>query len=193
MVWGGLTGPASMGHFHTGLLRQAGPVVFDLMPFFNNASNGMAAEGFWKPTNAAPNAARPFTLRRSVQFRRDSMYVNIHTAQFPGGEIRGQVFRGARNLSRVLSAQPAAVVAETFGIYPNPTQNQLQINFEGRVTDSGTISISDVLGREVLSQGVNVQPGRHQVALVVNSLKAGIYFVTLNVSGTKIVTKFVKE
>ena len=37
-VWGGLSGPASGGHFHTGLASQSGPVVFNLVPYFDNPS-----------------------------------------------------------------------------------------------------------------------------------------------------------
>jgi hypothetical protein len=188
LVWGGLSGPATNAHFHTGLFRQAGPVVFNLPPFFNNTTNPFEANGYW--TSAA---AQPFNLRRSLQLRRDSMYVNLHTAANPGGEIRGQVFRGARNLARVLAAQPAAVVPESFGAYPNPAHNQLQLSFESRVSGTGTIQVTDMLGRHVLSQTVRMQPGAHNSTLEVSSLKAGIYFVSINVSGTKIVTKFAKE
>ncbi|OON70309.1 CHRD domain-containing protein [Hymenobacter sp. CRA2] len=188
MVWGGLSGPATTGHFHTGLFRQAGPVAFNLPPFFNSTTNPYEANGFW-----TSSAAQPFTQRRALQFRRDSMYVNLHTAANPAGEIRGQVFRGARNLSRVLAAEPAAVVAETFSAYPNPAAKQVQLTFESRVRESGTIQVTDVLGRQVLSQPVGVQPGANNSALEVSHLKAGIYFISINVSGTKIVTKFVKE
>ncbi|WP_165821971.1 CHRD domain-containing protein [Hymenobacter edaphi] len=188
LVWGGLSGPATNAHFHTGLFRQAGPVVFNLPPFFNNTTNPFEANGFWTAA-----AAQPFNLRRSQQFRRDSMYVNLHTATNPGGEIRGQVFRGARNLSRVLATEPAALVAGSLAAFPNPVREQLQLIFEGRVAAPGTIQVTDVLGRRVLSQTVRMQPGANNPTLGVSDLKAGIYFVTINVSGTKIVTKFAKE
>ncbi|RTQ52251.1 CHRD domain-containing protein [Hymenobacter gummosus] len=188
LVWGGLSGAATNAHFHTGLLRQAGPVVFNLPPFFNNTTNPFEANGFW-----TAGAAQPFNLRRSQQFRRDSMYVNLHTAANPGGEIRGQVFRGARNLSRILAARAAAVRPESFVAYPNPARNELTINFESKIAAAGTIQVADALGRQVLLQTVRMQPGGNFASLEVSSLKAGIYFVTLNVSGTKIVTKFAKE
>jgi CHRD domain/Secretion system C-terminal sorting domain len=188
LVWGGLSGAATNAHFHTGLLRQAGPVVFNLPPFFNNTTNPFEANGFWTAA-----AAQPFNLRRSQQFRRDSMYVNLHTAANPGGEIRGQVFRGARNLSRILAARPTAVLPESFAAYPNPARNELALTFESKITGAGTIQIADALGRQVLLQTLRMQPGANKAALEVSSLNAGIYFVTLNFSGTKIVTRFAKE
>ena len=51
-VWGGLSGPVTMGHFHTGLASQSGPVVFSLVPFFDNATTPTAAYGYWKNDNA---------------------------------------------------------------------------------------------------------------------------------------------
>lgn len=188
MVWGGLSGPATQAHFHTGLLRQAGPVVFNLPAFFNNAANPFEANGFW-----VASAAQPFTLRRSQQFRKDSLYVNFHTAANPSGEIRGQVLRGARNLSRVLSVRTPALVAGSFAAYPNPVREQLRLTVESKVTGAGTIQVTDVLGRQILLQNVRMQPGANNPTLEVSSLKAGIYFIAINVSGTKIVTTFAKE
>lgn len=188
LVWGGMSGPTTAAHFHSGLFRQSGPPVLNLPPFFNSTTNPYEANGYWTGT-----ASQPFTLRRSLQFRQDSMYVNLHTAANPAGEIRGQVFRGARNLSRVLAAQPAALLAGSLAVFPNPARNQLQLSVESRVAALGTLSVTDVLGRQVLSQPVRVQLGANNPTLMVSSLKAGIYFISINVSGTKIVTKFAKE
>ncbi|TGE15469.1 CHRD domain-containing protein [Hymenobacter elongatus] len=194
LSWGGLTGPAQAGHFHTGLRTQAGPVVFELTPFFNSTTAPTAAEGYWQPTaNGAPNAARPFTLRRSVQFRRDSMYVNLHTAQFPGGEIRGQVFRGARNLQLVLKTQSAALAAETFASYPSPFQNEVTLTFEARSAGAGIVQVSDVLGRSVVTQSIQVRPGANAHRIALPQVKPGMYLVTVAAAGAKVITRIVKE
>ena len=81
-VWGGLSGPATMGHFHVGSAAQAGGVVFNLTSFFNSSTNPIALDGFWRSTDATP-----FTTARSVDFRNDNIYLNLHTAANPGGEI----------------------------------------------------------------------------------------------------------
>lgn len=71
-------------------------MIFDLSPFYTPSSNtAISVQGLWQPSgNAAPNATANFTARRALQFLRDSIYANIHTAMYPGGEIRGQVFWG---------------------------------------------------------------------------------------------------
>ncbi|SHI84644.1 Por secretion system C-terminal sorting domain-containing protein [Hymenobacter daecheongensis DSM 21074] len=194
LAWTGLTGPAQSGHFHTGLSTQAGPVVFDLGQYFDNTAAPASAQGFWQATgNPAPNAARPFTLRRSIQFRRDSMYVNLHTAQFLGGEIRGQVFRGARNLRVVLSAQPAALAAETFTSYPNPFRTGITIRFEARTTGPATVQVADLLGRTVATQAIQIRAGANAHELALPQVKAGVYLVTVEAAGSKIVSRIMKE
>ncbi|UOQ70379.1 CHRD domain-containing protein [Hymenobacter cellulosilyticus] len=193
LSWGGLTGPAQAGHFHTGLITQAGPVVFDLMPFFDNATAPMAADGYWQATaNAAPNASRPFTLRRSIQFRRDSMYVNLHTAQFPAGEIRGQVLRGAKNLSFVLSSS-SPIVSGSFAAYPSPFQNSFTLTFDARAAGTATVQVTDLVGRTVLTVPVAMRPGANRTELNAPELRAGVYLVTLEAAGAKTVTRVVKQ
>ena len=188
-VWGGLSGPAVAGHFHTGLSSQGGPVVFSLVPFFDNATTPTALYGFWKNDNTAA----PFILRRSLQFRADSMYMNLHTAAFQGGEIRGQVFRGARNLQVVLATQPAAVVTGTFGTAPNPFGTALTLAFEARATGTGRVRITDVLGRPVAIQTVAVRPGANAVPLALPNAAPGIYLLSLEVGETRLVTRLAKE
>ncbi|MBC8083690.1 MAG: CHRD domain-containing protein, partial [Hymenobacter sp.] len=188
-VWGGLSGPVTIGHFHTGLASQAGPVVFDLMPYFSPSANPVAAYGFWKD-NATP---RPFNLRRSLQFQRDSVYMNIHTAANPSGEIRGQVYRGARNLQRVLATQPAALVAETFGTAPNPFTSAMILSFDARMSGTGRLRITDVLGRAVSTRTVAVRTGANALPVELPGAAPGIYLLTLELGATQLVTRIAKE
>jgi hypothetical protein len=75
--YSGLTGPATMGHIHgpAGPGTNAGVVV----PF-PNVANATSAEGKAKLTQA-----------QYGDLAAGLYYVNIHTAQYPGGEIRGQL------------------------------------------------------------------------------------------------------
>jgi CHRD domain/Secretion system C-terminal sorting domain len=193
MAWGGLSGSVTIGHFHSGLRNQGGPVVFDLAPFFTPAAGAISAEGFWQPTNPAPNAAAPFTARRSLQFRRDSIYANIHTSLYPGGEIRGQVFRGAKDLAIVLATQPAALVAESFAAYPNPVRDAVTVVFEARRASSGTLGIQDLLGRTVATQAIAVRTGSNRQTMVLPGIAPGVYLLTVESEGSRVVSRFVKQ
>lgn len=188
-VWGGLSGPVTMAHFHTGPLSQAGPVVFDLMPYFTPSTAPTAVYGFWK--NDHPT--QPFLSTHALSFRNEGMYINLHTAAFPGGEIRGQVFRGARNLQRVLANRPAAVAAETFRTAPNPFTSALTVAFDAQVSGAGQLRVTDVLGRPVAQQPVTVRLGANSLPLALPGVAPGVYLLTLEVGETRLVSRIAKE
>ncbi len=75
VTYSGLTGPAAAGHFHgpAGPGQNAGVVV----PFANAAS----------PIKGEAT----LTAAQAADLLAGRWYANIHTARYPGGEIRGQV------------------------------------------------------------------------------------------------------
>jgi hypothetical protein len=75
VTYAGLSGPATMAHFH-------GPA----MP----GSNAGVAVPF--PSAASPAEGQAtLTPAQAADLLAGKWYVNVHTAQHPGGEIRGQV------------------------------------------------------------------------------------------------------
>ncbi len=74
--WQGLSGPATMAHFHRGPVGQNGPVVESM-----TIVAGVAAAGTWSDlTNEDLN-----------DLASGNIYLNVHTEANPAGEIRGQV------------------------------------------------------------------------------------------------------
>jgi len=65
------------GHIHKGAPGVAGPVIFPFASFTSPISY----------TSPVLDASQDSTLRANLY------YVNIHTAAFPGGEIRGQLIK----------------------------------------------------------------------------------------------------
>jgi hypothetical protein len=76
--WTGLSGNASMGHIHQAPAGTNGAVIFNLMPPATAA--GAVVDLMFMPT--APQLAAG---------KANGWYFNIHTANNPGGEIRGQI------------------------------------------------------------------------------------------------------
>ena len=187
-VWGGLSGPATMGHFHTGSASQSGGVVFNLLSFFDNATAPTSLAGYWKSDNAVP-----FDVSRSLQFRNENIYLNLHTAVNPSGEMRGQVYRGARNLQVVLATQPAAVLSETFSVAPNPFASALTLSFEARATGPGQLRVTDLLGRVVATQPVAVRLGANALPIALPAVAPGMYLLTLEVGNTRLTTRIAKK
>ena len=80
----GVSGAITGAHFHNATLGASGGVVFDMSPdIMGNRITG-------KITGAT------LTTTLINNFLRGAIYMNLHTAANPNGEIRGQVYRLAR-------------------------------------------------------------------------------------------------
>jgi CHRD domain-containing protein len=79
VTYSGLTGPATMAHFH-------GPAA--------EGKNGPVAIWLSKkgePVESPIKGEATLTPEQAQQFSAGEWYINVHTQAHPGGEIRGQV------------------------------------------------------------------------------------------------------
>jgi hypothetical protein len=81
--WTGLTAPATASHIHTGPPGVAGPITF---PF-----TGVPAA----TSGAIPEQSFAITPAQVADLIAGNMYMNVHSSNFPGGEIRGQLTTNA--------------------------------------------------------------------------------------------------
>lgn len=97
----GLTG-TTMGHIHAGAAGVNGGVLVWLLPPDGTAPqapgptvNGVLASGRIRASSIRGiNGAAPISLDSlKALLRSGNAYVNLHTQQFGGGELRGQVVR----------------------------------------------------------------------------------------------------
>ena len=73
-----LTGPASAAHIHMGGMHVSGPVVVPLCG----------------PCKSPVTGTATLTKALMTAFKKHDLYVNVHTAKNPNGEIRGQLAAG---------------------------------------------------------------------------------------------------
>ncbi|MES2380689.1 MAG: CHRD domain-containing protein [Bacteroidota bacterium] len=83
----GLTSPANAAHFHNAEANMSGGVVKEVTVVGGNMISGM-----WTKTDAT----NPLTPMLLSELLKGSLYFVVHTDSNPGGEIRGQVYRLAR-------------------------------------------------------------------------------------------------
>jgi hypothetical protein len=76
--WKGLSGPATAAHFH-------GPAA-------SGANAGVALAWGSSPTSPHKGSAT-LTAAQEADLMAGKWYANVHTAQHPGGEIRGQMMK----------------------------------------------------------------------------------------------------
>lgn len=78
IAYNGVSSPVTMAHFHMGGQGKNGPVVFWLSKRGAAVSSPITGEATLTPEQVK-------------QFMAGDWYINVHTKDHPGGEIRGQV------------------------------------------------------------------------------------------------------
>lgn len=73
-----LTGPATAAHIHLGAMGKSGNVVVPLCG----------------PCKSPVSGTAMLTAALKADFKKHLLYVNVHTAKNPNGEIRGQLAAG---------------------------------------------------------------------------------------------------
>ena len=83
-----LSGPATAAHIHVGASGANGPPVYTF-ELKDAGTSGKLAEGTIDLTKDASAGVRGDSLKALLS--NGNAYVNIHTGNFPDGEVRGQV------------------------------------------------------------------------------------------------------
>jgi hypothetical protein len=83
-------------------------------------------------------------------------------------------------------------IVNTLSIYPNPTNSDLTISLENKVTKPYTINVFNNLGQIVYSENVkDVYNTLHTINLA--NIVSGIYFVNINSSEINKTAKLIKQ
>ena len=92
LKWDDLTTPAFAAHIHCGGPEESGPVGVTLF------AAAMDTEGEIQGTFTGPDSGNPCGWENLADvlgaMATGDAYVNVHTTQHPGGEIRGQIAAG---------------------------------------------------------------------------------------------------
>lgn len=177
VVADGLTDDLTASHIHLGPTGANGPPIVDLTSLYTGSS--MLIYG----------ASVDTALVNPV--RAGATYVNIHTPNHPGGEIRGQIVK--ENLcSLTVGVDPLADQLADVQLSPVPVQDQLHVELD--VLDPGryTISIIDLTGRSLSYGQYDLSSGLNEVVLPTQHLTSGFYSVVIGNGSAGKAFKFVK-
>ena len=83
---------------------------------------------------------------------------------------------------------------DNFRLFPNPTQDQLNIDFDLPEASKAEIEIINTLGQRVQqSSAYNLMSGKNRFNFDISNLQAGIYFFRIHTKEGQKTAKFIKE
>ena len=165
-----LSGPASAAHIHNGAIGVNGPVLKPLMVPVPTASGVI-----------------PITGNDAVLLETDNAYLNVHTAAFPGGEVRGQVRRKLTCSENVGVSDP---VISDMTVSPNPTSGNTEIRFEVTESFDGQLIVTDLTGRTLFNEQHTFAVGTQILPLNMSAFPSGLYVAQIKAAKHGIVGSF---
>ena len=164
-------------HIHNGAPEVAGPVVFNLTDRWND--NGT----FFYITDE-------FTSDLANLIQSGNAYVNVHTTNNPGGEVRGQIVKTPNCPLSTATIEIDGDLSLEARIFPNPVSNLLTVEIQGdhQLYKNTTLVITDVSGRVVVENELLSAISQIDTETLID----GIYVLTLKNKTFVHSMKFVK-
>jgi hypothetical protein len=141
VVASNLSGPITGAHFHRAGIDTAGPAVIDI------------ADSIVENTIIGHITGTELTDSLINDFLEGRIYVNLHTAQHPAGEIRGQVFKVARE-GFTLTLQGTQVVPQT----PSLASGSGVVSIDRSKTNATYVIVVNDLSGPITSAHFHVAP-----------------------------------
>jgi len=76
-------------------------------------------------------------------------------------------------------------------MFPNPVEKELNIRFDVQANAKTIIAITDISGKAIQSHLINAITGSNLVSIDTQSMRAGIYFMTIKMNGASKTKKFI--
>ncbi len=168
----GLTGDYQASHIHAGAVGQNGPVVQGLAPTVNTDNRSGTFGGGSNTFEVRP------TFADSI--RAGLAYVNVHSATFPSGEVRGQIGVDEGSID---TAAEDGVDAGLALVVANPVRGRAAVQFTVGTAGPVDLALFDVLGRRVATLADGPARSEQTATLDASGLAAGVYVLRLRADG----------
>ncbi len=117
---------------------------------------------------------------------RGNIYFNVHTANYTGGEIRGNMTIGT---GVATSVEPTSdVLPESFTLsqnYPNPFNPSTAIDYTVAFSGRVSLTVFNILGQQVATIVDRIsEPGSFRTTFDASHLPSGVYIYRLNGEGS---------
>jgi len=85
----------------------------------------------------------------------------------------------------------ATTAITNINVYPNPFQENTNINFYSSTGNTITFIVQDLFGNIITTKNVNLKKGKNTIPFYRNKLSAGIYIYTFKTKNNVISKRFV--
>ncbi|OGU38544.1 MAG: hypothetical protein A2X61_08125 [Ignavibacteria bacterium GWB2_35_12] len=75
------------------------------------------------------------------------------------------------------------VYTDDIGVFPQPASDKVELRFNSMQGDA-TVSITNVLGGQVMSNSISIADGNSRISLDISNLPSGAYIITVSGNGT---------
>ncbi|MCO6487168.1 MAG: CHRD domain-containing protein [Phaeodactylibacter sp.] len=164
-------------HFHNAPIGENGGVVRGIAADFA----GQTASGIWTGADA-----QALTAELMAELMLGNIYVNVHTADNPGGEIRGQLsaFDITTSLEPIDGTPGTANGYALLQNVPNPFTADTDILFELSQSGHAVLRVYNIVGKEIATLVDDTLPaGVYRVNFEPRNLPAGLYVYRLGFNG----------
>ena len=179
VTYAGLSANASAAHIHRAPAGVNGSVIIDFAPlgFTFGAQSGTFSKIILL------NAAQAADLSAG------NLYVNIHNANFPGGEIRAQLNAPLSIVNAPLQNESNKAASNlAVSLYPNPAKDYTFLNL-GSHDSPVNVQLLDIQGRIISA----VKTSEPILKWETNNLVNGLYFFRIQNGEQVEVKKFMKN
>ena len=116
----------------------------------------------------------------------------------PDGWTEYSVIYGFATLSGRIEADSRETLVEYEAIefhkmYPNPTIDQLNLDYSLELDGQVEIAVYDLLGRKIITKSLQQEEGSQKVQISTRSLQFGTYIIQIITENQQITRKFIKN
>jgi hypothetical protein len=103
------------------------------------------------------------------------------------------LYQGAPSDDPVLGLDESTSVIASTMLYPNPTDDEINVEFNLNSGGTTDLTILDITGKQLKSYTVAGSSGKNLAFIDVNELSAGVYFLNISVNGTTEQLRFIVQ
>lgn len=157
-----------------------------------NQLSSIAVSSSWTPTSTADWTTVHMTNVTSEywvdNFRYKFKFEGANGNNFFLDDIN--IYLGSPSDDLVLGLSELETI-DDLELYPNPTDNELNLRFSVKDSEKAIIQIQDVYGKVVQNHSINATGGSNLVLMDTNQLASGVYFVTIKIGNAQKVLQFI--